>query len=174
MKLLIISLILFANSKITVFDFNTDNSIENWRIVDDRVMGGISQGVFELNDGNGHFHGHVTTESNGGFSSVRYRFDDMSVKNLSKAKLRVKGDGKRYQFRIKNSINDYHSYIQYFETSGDWETITINLEDMYPSFRGRKLNMSNFDHNIIQEVTFLIANYKIEDFSLMIDKIEFE
>ena len=43
---------------------------------------------------------------------------------------------------------------------------------MYPSFRGRKLDEPNFFHKSIEEVTFLIANKKNEEFILLIDKIE--
>ena len=43
---------------------------------------------------------------------------------------------------------------------------------MYPSFRGRKLNKSNFSESEIQEIAFLIGNKKEENFKLLIDKIE--
>ena len=43
---------------------------------------------------------------------------------------------------------------------------------MSPSFRGRKLEEPNFFHKSIEEVTFLIANKKNEEFMLLIDKIE--
>ena len=42
---------------------------------------------------------------------------------------------------------------------------------MYPSFRGRKLTKPNFNHDAIEEITFLIANNKSEKFQLIIDKI---
>ena len=55
---------------------------------------------------------------------------------------------------------------------GDWETIHINLKDLYPSFRGNKLNKENFNGSSIEEISFLIANQKDENFKLIIDKIE--
>ena len=63
-----------------IFDFNKNADISVWKIVDDRVMGGISQGRFSLTEeGYGKFHGLVTTESNGGFSSVDYNFNTLEV-----------------------------------------------------------------------------------------------
>ena len=43
---------------------------------------------------------------------------------------------------------------------------------MYPSFRGRRLNKSNFSDDKIQEIAFLIGNKKEENFQLLIDKID--
>lgn len=86
--------------------------------------------------------------------------------------IRLKGDGKQYQFRIKDKNTSYYSYITTFETSGEWETIAIQLADLYPSFRGQKLNLSNFNADSFEEISFLIGNKKNESFQLLLDKIE--
>jgi len=156
----------------TIFDFNKTSNINNWKIVDDVVMGGRSSGKFYLNKGgNGVFEGRVSLENNGGFSSLRYRFNQISTKQYSKIILKVKGDGKTYQFRVKSKSSDYYSYIAYFNTTKDWETIELSLSDMYPAFRGRKLNKSNYDDESIEEIAFLIGNKKAEAFKLEIDSI---
>jgi hypothetical protein len=49
--------------------------MNNWKVVNDDVMGGISTASFELNnEGYAEFKGTVSTANNGGFASVRYRF----------------------------------------------------------------------------------------------------
>jgi hypothetical protein len=83
----------------------------------------------------------------------------------------LKGDGKRYQFRVKKDIDDPQSYIQYFTTSGEWETISIPLAEMYPTFRGRQLNMPNYSVEQMAEIAFLIANKRNESFCLQLDWI---
>ncbi len=156
----------------TIFNFNKQADIQNWRIVDDVVMGGKSSGSFDLNDdGYGVFKGEVSLENNGGFSSVRHRFETIFTKDYSTCILKVKGDGKDYQFRLKSNSSDYFSYIQSFSTHGEWQEIEIPLEDMYPSFRGRRLNQPNFNGVQMEEITFLIANKKKEEFELLIDEI---
>jgi hypothetical protein len=156
-----------------IFDFNKNSSISNWVVVDDVVMGGRSNGNFQLNkDGNGVFSGKVSLDNNGGFSSVRYGFNKLNVEKFKSMFLKIKGDGKNYQFRIKHKSSDYASYITSFSSSGEWQEIEIPLNSMYPSFRGRKLDKPNFFHKNIEEVTFLIANKKNEEFMLLIDKIE--
>lgn len=158
-----------------IYDFQKDAPTTNWRVVDDGVMGGLSQGKLKVdNEGNGLYSGTVSTENNGGFSSLRYRFDAIEASEDQSIVLRIKGDGKKYQFRVKDKVNQYYSYIYTFQTSGEWQTVKIPLAEMYPSYRGRKLNTPNFKHSQIEEVAFLIGNKKAESFELIIDKIELE
>jgi hypothetical protein len=88
--------------------------------------------------------------------------------------LRVKGDGKAYEFRLKGASSQYESYVKQFTTTGEWETITLAISDFYPQFRGRKLNMPNFNFSSIEQMSFLIANKQEEDFELLIDWIGLE
>ena len=156
----------------TIFHFSEKSKIKNWKIVDDVVMGGRSSGKFYLSkEGNGLFEGSVSLDNNGGFSSLRYQFDKISTKQYSTIILKVKGDGKAYQFRIKTKSSDYYSYIAYFNSPKKWETVELSLADMYPAFRGRKLNISNFQGDSIEEIAFLIGNKKAENFKLEIDSI---
>ncbi len=168
---LIILILLNVNEKL-IFDFNSDTKISNWVVVEDRVMGGRSNADISLTEtGHAKFSGNVSLENNGGFASVRYRLNVDGIKKFSKAVIRLKGDGKNYQFRLKNKLNDRHSYIQEFSTNGEWQEIELDLAKMYPGFRGRILDIPNWDHDTIQEITFLIGNKKNEEFSLLIDYI---
>jgi NADH dehydrogenase [ubiquinone] 1 alpha subcomplex assembly factor 1 len=168
----IIILTLLTNRQL-IFDFNKSADIQSWRIVDDSVMGGMSSSTFKLSpDGHGVFEGTVSLENNGGFSMVRYQFEKMKTSNNDKIVIKLKGDGKKYELRIKDNSNNYYSYISSFTTSGEWQEIEIPLKDMYPSFRGRKLDSPNFSKNYIEDIAFLIGNKKPEKFKLLIDKIE--
>jgi len=168
---LIIIILLNLNEKV-IFDFNNGTTISDWVVVEDRVMGGRSNADINLTEtGHAKFSGNVSLENNGGFASVRHRLNVDGLKKFSKAVIRLKGDGKNYQFRLKNKLNDRHSYIQEFSTNGEWQEIELDLAKMYPGFRGRILDIPNWDHDIIQEITFLIGNKKNEEFSLLIDYI---
>ncbi|MEH6538151.1 MAG: CIA30 family protein [Psychroserpens sp.] len=162
-------------SNTILFDFTKTSNIDNWRIVDDGVMGGRSNGNFEINkDGHGKFSGEISLENNGGFSSLRYSFDTKNVSEYSKVKLRVKGDGNNYQFRIKSSNQDFASYIYEFETTNNWTTIEVPFEAMYPAYRGQRLRRVNFKGDQIEQIAFLIGNKKEQSFELLIDTIELE
>ena len=105
---------------------------------------------------------------------MRYVFAKTDIKNQKEFVIRLKGDGKDYQFRVKASRNQRFSYIKEFKTSGEWETIKINISAMYPAFRGRKLNQPNYSGESLSEIAFLIGNKKAESFKLIIDKISLE
>ena len=157
----------------TIFDFNKNSDIKKWTVVDDIVMGGRSSGSFGLNeDGHGIFQGFVSLENNGGFSSVRYQFEKIDVQTFTKIILKIKGDGKQYQCRIKANASDQYSYISTFSTTGDWQEVEIILKNMQPSYRGNKLDIPNFSKDHIEEIAFLIGNKNEEKFQLLIDKIE--
>ena len=161
---------IFINSTV-LFDFSESNELNRWQVVNDGVMGGLSRGTFKVGkNGTALFSGTVSLENNGGFSSVRYNTGKTNVEGFTTLALHLKGDGKNYQVRIRENNSDYFSYITTFQTSGEWETIEIRLDEMYPSFRGRKLNRPNFNGSSITELTFLIGNKKAESFELELQK----
>jgi NADH dehydrogenase [ubiquinone] 1 alpha subcomplex assembly factor 1 len=91
MNLIFTYLLIMSTS--LIYDFNKNSSPKDWRIIDDGVMGGLSQGKFSIDpDGNGVFVGTVSLENNGGFSSVRYQSDKIKVTKESKIQNRLKGD----------------------------------------------------------------------------------
>ena len=167
-----ILLILILLQTQTLFDFSKEASLEGWIVVNDGVMGGLSRSTLKLNaGGHGVFSGKVSLENNGGFASIRLDCSRVSLKNTQSLVLHVKGDGGRYQFRLRARKDDYYAYIHYFKTSGDWEKITLPLSEFYPTFRGRKLNLPDFAGDYLEEVGILIGNKQEEVFELQIDSI---
>jgi len=157
----------------TLVNFKENPSTAHWKVVDDVVMGGRSSGSFSLSEkGYGKFFGKVSLENNGGFSSVRYAMETFKVNPKSSIRFRVKGDEKQYQFRLKHDRKAYYSYNTSFKTTGDWQTITVALADFKPTFRGRKVDLPNFDQLTIEELRFLIGNKKPQEFQLLIAYIE--
>jgi NADH dehydrogenase [ubiquinone] 1 alpha subcomplex assembly factor 1 len=172
MIFLLLSLMMVSNNPV-LFDFSKESDLSSWYVVNDGVMGGLSEGALELtSEGHGSFTGQVRLENYGGFTSIRCATGKIETPEGAIVRMRVKGDGKNYQFRVKHKARDYQSYITTFSTSGEWETIEIPLSKLYPSFRGRVLDMPNFNHSNLTEFTFLIANKKAETFELLIDSVE--
>ena len=170
---LFLGLFLIIMNPFLLVDFDSNSNTDDWKIVDDVVMGGRSTSNFFIDsDGNGTFKGTVSLDNNGGFCSVRHSFKSVSLNNNDLFSIRLKGDGKKYQFRVKSDRKDYFSYIYEFQTGNEWETIEIPVSEMYASFRGNKLDIPNYDGSKIEEAAFLIGNGKEENFELLIDKIE--
>ncbi|MDG1244902.1 MAG: CIA30 family protein [Polaribacter sp.] len=173
---LFLSLLFLMNtSDALIFNFTKEANLSSWQVIDDGVMGGRSQGNFAINEeGNAVFEGTVSLDNYGGFSSVRHRLLEKDISKYTKVLLRIKGDGKKYQFRIKEKRRDYYSYITTFQTTNKWQTITLEMHQMYPAFRGRTLNMDNLKPNKIEEIAILIGNKKAEKFRLEIDSISLQ
>lgn len=158
-----------------IFDFQAGTSLKDWYVVNDGVMGGRSTGSLILDtEGHGLFSGNISLENNGGFSSIRYDTGVLELEGYRNIVLRVKGDGKRYQFRIKSSQADYYSYVNYFNTSGEWQDIRLPLNEMYAVFRGSRLNMPDFTGETLEEIGILIGNKEAQTFELRIDAIGLE
>ena len=86
----------------SIYSFTTQNSVSEWRIVNDGVMGGISKSSLLLtSSGHGKFAGHVSLANNGGFASIQLNKKIGLTLENKLILLRVKGDGKQYEFRIK-------------------------------------------------------------------------
>lgn len=158
---------------LSIYDFKTDQNISDWRLVNDGVMGGVSQSSIELNEsGNAVFSGEISLDNNGGFASVRHEKTIKNVQEYSYVNLRVKGKPSTYQFRLKkNKREEAHSYIHEFDVTSEWKTVKLNLSNFYPRYRGRTLNLPNFEADVIEEIAFLIGNKKEENFQLEIDNI---
>ena len=169
--LLFLPMITKSEGKI-IYDFNVDSSFRNWAIVDDGVMGGLSNGNLGIQkDGSGLFYGYVSLDNYGGFTSVRFR-KNISLRGFDKIILRVLGDNKFYQLRIRSSYQDRHSYVKRFYAADEWSDIEIPLNSMEPQFRGRSLRMKNFNGNSLVELGLLIGNKVEEKFALKIDHIK--
>ena len=100
------------NKKI-LYKFSNNSSLRYWSVVDDVVMGGYSLGSLKINkSGNGVFSDKISLYNYGGFSSIRYYLDSTELGSFKNIILKIYGDNKFYQLRIKNLYNDRHVYIK--------------------------------------------------------------
>lgn len=156
----------------TVFQFSQGADLGAWKIQDDGVMGGRSQGQLDINEaGNGVFTGTVSLENHGGFSSIQHAFAPLDVSRRRALVLGLKGDGKRYQLRIDAVPGARHSYARDFQTSGDWQAIEIPFADLYAIRHGDRLDLPNYPGRTLAQIQILIGNGVAETFQLEIDKI---
>jgi len=160
-----------SQEEIMLEDFS-ENDLLSWNIVDDTVMGGRSRGSFKINNNIGEFKGYLSLANNGGFSSVRayYPYDLIGISSIT---LRVKGDGRKYNFRVRTNKNSWASYSHSFSTeSNTWQEITLNIQDFYPTYRGYNVqNVQRLSELLIREIGIMISDKNEGNFALMIDWI---
>lgn len=160
-----------ANTPIT---FNLEEQ-ENWRSLNDGVMGGISQGNIRFYNDKAVFSGSVSTDYNGGFSSV-VRTSVSVPTNTSSVTLHIMGDGKAYQFRFIRYIRGYRvAYKQTFSTiQNQRQAITLSLSDFTASYRGRIVeDAPELMPEDIEQISLLAGFKQATDFELTMYKIEF-
>ena len=159
-------------------DFDTPSEEQPWIAQNDGVMGGISSGWGETKDGQLHFSGELSLENNGGFAQIYSRLGQSDFSQHSGIRLRVKGDGRDYQFRIATNARFRGSQIAYratFSTQEDqWIEVSIPFSAFVPSYRGNILTGPPLDLTSIRQIAFLLADGNPGPFSLSVDWIGME
>ena len=176
MKKLLLTLFLISTNLFSqnVMMVNPSNNIgiDKWRVVNDGVMGGISQSNIYLNEvSNIIFAGNVSLENNGGFASIRMGYDGSQLKETTKFLLRVKGDGNIYKFRL-NMSGSYANYSADFKTVKDqWMDIEIPIESFKPYYFGRSTRAPKLKVHRVNSLGILISDKQAGNFALEIEYI---
>jgi NADH dehydrogenase [ubiquinone] 1 alpha subcomplex assembly factor 1 len=164
------------SGEIMLFDFAALKNMDDWLIVNDGIMGGLSKSQFILTDSNtAIFSGNVTLENNGGFASTRTKPVQFQLDGYKGILIRVKGDGKKYQFRVRADDRfDGVSYRHYFETKlNQWQTISLPFNEFVPVFRGRILrDVEPISPKDIQQLGILISDKQTGEFRFEIQWIK--
>ncbi len=168
---------MMSKGETTLFDFNSPETSGQWNVVNDGVMGGISQSNMTLNsDGTATFKGEVSLENNGGFASVRAALKSIPPKEFKGVMVRVKGDGNIYNIRFRTSQNfDGYAYQAKIKTEkNDWKEFKILFADFIPVYRGYTLqNKPPLVSSDIAQIGILIADKQKGTFELTLDWIKF-
>lgn len=161
-------------SFVTTTTISFDMEASAWRSINDGVMGGLSAGGMMQSDEGLRFTGELSLENNGGFSSVR-RPVEQDLSGTTSVLLEVRGDGREYQFRIRqDSQFDGVAWRAMFNTTDEWQVIEIVLSEFIPVFRGRKVTEAGpVVASDIQQIGFLLADKTAGEFALDIRRIEF-
>lgn len=162
--------------ELVIFDFTTTGDLNQWRPIDDTVMGGISASQLQLTKENtALFTGNVSLENYGGFASLQSQPSTYNLTGYLGIALRVKGDGKRYKFSLKtNEDLDSPRYETAFNTDkGVWTTIKIPFTTLVPTFRGTILNNEPpIGLSKVKSFGLLISDKQEGSFRLEIDWIK--
>ncbi|MDB4385310.1 CIA30 family protein [Opitutaceae bacterium] len=147
-----------------------------WQIVNDSVMGGVSRsGLERVDDEVVRFRGQLRLENNGGFASVRASGRLPDLTRTKAMMIRVKGDGRTYQLRLRTSDGwrtpDYSA--EFATEAGKWQTHLLPLSEFVAGWRGRAIrNAPPVEPSDIRSVGILLGDKKPGAFSIDIDWIK--
>lgn len=154
-----------------LIDFSTQSAGE-WVVVNDGVMGGMSSSAIRPSgDGTSVFEGNLSLDNNGGFASVRTAVPEGSLAGFNRLVIRVRGDGKRYQMRLRMSAAfDGIAYRANFEpAAGEWVSVEIPLSEFEPSYRGyRPRNAEPLDPSRVRQIGVMLTDKQEGPFRLEI------
>ena len=131
-----------------LYDFTHQETSGVWMIVNDGVMGGISESRLSLDQ-----QGFLVFE---GRVSLDYE------------------DGKRYQLRLRQGDRmDGVAYFRHFETKiGEWEEVFLPFHSFQASYRGRRLtDYPKLDTSRISQLGLMISDKQEGNFRLEVQRI---
>ena len=164
-----ISFLVYSQS-IDLINPKEEIGIDNWNIVNDNVMGGISNSdLYITKESNLMFYGNVSLKNNGGFASSRLRFNSGKLKDIKAFQLRVKGDGKKYKFRLRENYRSSNYSTDFKTEFGVWMNIEILVSDLNPMFMGYySRNAKKLEIDKISSLGFQISDKQQGEFKLEI------
>ena len=159
-----------------IIDFSSPDEQERWEIINDAVMGGVSESRISIIDNKAAlFQGNVSLENYGGFASMRSRPREFKLAGSKGLIIRVNGDGKDYRLRLRTD-NTYEgiAYQTHFSTEQDrWITARLSFEAFTPVFRGMVVNDAPpLDITAIRRIGFMIADKQSGPFRLEVEWVK--
>jgi monofunctional biosynthetic peptidoglycan transglycosylase len=145
----------------------------DWQIINDGVMGGLSRSAVDLDDHGLSFHGSLSTANRGGFASVRGRLPDPQER-ICGFRLQVSGDGRRYQFRLRESADSGDiAWRAFFDTGEDTRAVSLSLEEFEPVIRGRRVEvLPSLVDRPVNYIGLMLTSKQPGPFSLRVHSIE--
>ena len=158
--LMSIALTANASDTISLLDSNGKTSKIKWNIVNDTVMGGRSSSRWRDESSTLSFEGFLSLENNGGFASIRHDLNNINLSGTEGIFIKVKGDGRKYQFRIRSQASRWANYSQEFKTKKDTvQTFYLPYKDFKPSWRGRSVrNVPTLTGKDVRGIGFLLGD----------------
>ncbi len=151
-------------------DFSNPNTLRDSWIVNDGVMGGVSQSSLRQDEDGMFFEGVVSLENNGGFASMRssVRFPQ----GTQLIELIAKGDGKRYKLVLRTELAPRVTYVADFIALPTWQTYRFNLTQFKSTFRGRDVNAPTLSFSDVIDFGILISNNQAGSFAIQLKTLK--
>lgn len=149
-----------------VMDFSDPDVARRLWVVNDGVMGGVSQSRFRHDAEGVTFEGEVSLRNNGGFASLRGPV--AFAAGTTALALSTQGDGKRYSLLLRmDSARSAASYQCDFDALGP-QTYRFVAADFQATFRGRIVSAAPLVFARVVEFGILIADKQEGPFVLQL------
>ena len=156
----------------------SEGRTNNWVILTDNVMGGLSAAEMDYANTSLKINGNVSLKNRGGFVSIKSAWGKLDLSSFTTVKITFRSSKQKFAFTLENSRRWFEpAYKHEFSAReiNTWETVTLKLEDFLEEEIGRPTG--NKTNKTILESILRIGistNEKREGpFQLEIESIEF-
>ena len=182
-KMLVLPLLILMGSFVMaedtpqpLFDFARADAAKEWQTVNDGVMGGVSEGKFQIAGTKTlEFFGTLSLENNGGFASVRTKAKRLGLVKGDTVVVSVRGDGREYSLNLYlEKPQVAFSYRATVQTKKDeWVEVKIPLEEFEATLFGRVVKDAGpVDPKEVNALGFMVSDKKAGPFKLQIGSIK--
>ncbi len=157
-------------------DFTSDDDNREWLVVNDNVMGGRSLGGLSFAGGSLIFEGEINTDG-GGFSSLRLPLEPEALADHDRIVFRARSDSRRYMVTFDDSLESRNRRVSHrapieFEAAGDWQTVSVSFDDLFPAIFGNPVDDVPFRKDLATRLGLMISDGVDGPFRLEIDWID--
>ena len=161
-----------------LFEFTGADAAKEWQAVNDGVMGGVSEGKFQIADQKTlEFFGTLSLENNGGFASVRTKAKKLGLEKGDTVVAKVRGDGREYTLNLYlNKPLIAFSYRATIQTKkGEWVEVKVPLEKFEATSFGRVVKDAGaVKPDEVFALGFMVSDKKAGPFKLEVESIKVE
>ncbi len=114
------------------FDFGQDKDGDDWYVINDGVMGGLSKGAITRKENSFVFAGTVSLANNGGFTSYRTPFQPFDLSAYDTLSIKLRSTGIQMAIVMETEKPYYKPNYKYAlpKTEGEWTVIDIPLKEL--------------------------------------------
>lgn len=159
-----------------VTDFTDVEANRRWLVVNDNVMGGQSLGGLSFDGGILVFEGDINTDG-GGFSSLRLRLEPEALVPYDRIEFRARPDERKYLVTFDDAVASRDRRVSHrapieFGAAGDWQTVSVSFEELFPAIFGRPIDDLPFRKDLATRMGLMISDGLDGPFRLEIDWID--
>lgn len=170
------SFVMAEDTPQTLFDFTGADAAKDWQNVNDGVMGGVSEGKFQITEKKTlEFFGTLSLANNGGFASVRSKAKKLGLAKGDTVVAKVRGDGREYTLNLYlNKPVIAFSYRATVQTKKDeWIEVKVPLDKFEATSFGRVVKDAGpVDPKEVNALGFMVSDKKAGPFKLEVESIK--
>jgi len=156
-------------------DFESEQANADWLVVNDNVMGGRSRGDRSFSKATMAFTGTINTNG-GGFSSLRLPLATGVLTGFDRVVVQARSDGRSYRLTFADGLEGRNRRVSFrapleFTTPGEWETVTVNLDDLAAEVFGQPVAADPFRPELATRIGIMLSDGVDGDFRLEVDHI---